>query len=78
MFAEIPGACKDDVDIYVTEDTLRISVHTNDVKFYREIILPARVNPKTATATYKNGVLEIRLKKTSNKEIFGGQKIFVK
>ena len=78
VFAEIPGACKDDVDIYVTEDTLRISVHTDNVKFYREIILPARVNPKTATATYKNGVLEIRLKKTSNKEIFGGQKIFVK
>jgi len=78
VIAEVPGAHKDDVDIYVTEDTLRISVHTDDVKFYKEIMLPGRVNPKTATATYKNGVLEICLKKTSNKEIFGGQKIFVK
>lgn len=78
VIAEVPGVCKDDVDIYVTDDTLRISVHTDNVKFYKEMVLPARVNPKTANATYKNGVLEIRLKKTGSKEIFGGQKIFVK
>ena len=78
VIAEIPGAYKDDIDIYVTEDMLRISVHTDDVKFYKEIVLPTRVNPKTATATYKNGVLEICLKKTGSKKAFGGQKIFVK
>jgi len=78
VIAEVLGARKEDVDIYVTEDTLRISVHNNDLKFYKEIMLPAKVNPKATIATYKHGVLEIRLKKTSDKEIFGGQKVFVR
>lgn len=78
IVAEVLGAGKDDVDIYATEDSITISIHTDDLKFYKEIPLPARVNPKTATATCKNGVLEIHLKKTSDKKIFGGQKVFVR
>jgi len=31
--------------------------------FYREVQLPEKVNEEMATASYKNGVLEIRMKK---------------
>mgnify|MGYP000365482948 CR=1 FL=1 len=78
IVAEVLGAKKEDVDIYVTKESLTISVHNENVKFYKEIALPAKVDPKTAVARYKNGVLEIYLKKTKGKSLFGGQKIFVK
>ena len=32
-------------------------------KYYKEVELPSEVDPKSAKANYKNGVLEIRLKK---------------
>jgi HSP20 family protein len=34
--------------------------------FARTLSLPARVEPEKATATYKNGILEIRLPKLEN------------
>jgi len=78
IVAEVLGIKKEDVDIYATEESLTISVHDENMKFYKEIALPAKVDPKTAVARYKNGVLEIYLKKTKGKSLFGGQKIFVK
>ena len=78
IVAEVLGAKKEDVDIYVTKELLTISVHNENVKFYKEIALPAKVDPKTAVARYKNGVLEIYLRKTNEKNLFGGQKVFVK
>ncbi|MBS7613189.1 Hsp20/alpha crystallin family protein [Candidatus Bathyarchaeota archaeon] len=32
-------------------------------KYYKEIELPEKVDPKKAKSTYKNGVLEVRLPK---------------
>jgi HSP20 family protein len=78
VIVEVLGAEKDDIDIYATEESLTISIHKDDIKFYKEIPLPARVDPKTAVATCKNGVLAVHLKKTTDGKLFGGQKVFVK
>ncbi|RLF10715.1 MAG: Hsp20/alpha crystallin family protein, partial [Thermoprotei archaeon] len=40
-----------------------ISVDTERRKYYKEVKLPARVKPDTAKASYKNGVLEVKLEK---------------
>ncbi len=65
VVAEMPGVEKEKIDIKVTEDgkTLIISASNEDRKYYKEVDLPAKVDPLSAKATYKNGVLEVKLKK---------------
>ncbi|MEM2645721.1 MAG: Hsp20 family protein, partial [Desulfurococcaceae archaeon] len=38
---------------------------------YKEVELPSKVEPSSAKATYKNGVLEVRLKKLCKEESKG-------
>jgi HSP20 family protein len=70
VVAELPGVEKDKVDVKVTEDgkTLIISASNEKRKYYKEIELPARVDPSSAKASYKNGVLEVKLKKIGKGE----------
>lgn len=73
---------KDDVEITATEDVLTIrgeirrqeeteehNYHRAE-RFYgtfaRTVSLPVKVEPEKATATYKNGILEIRIPRTEN------------
>lgn len=63
VVAEIPGVEKSDINLYATENTLTIKVDTPQRKYYKEVDLPAKVDPKEAKSTYKNGVLEVDLKK---------------
>jgi HSP20 family protein len=57
------GVDKEDIDLRLTENCLTFSVDAVDFEWYDELKLPARVNPKSARASYKNGVLEIKVKK---------------
>ncbi|NHV06890.1 MAG: Hsp20/alpha crystallin family protein [Thaumarchaeota archaeon] len=63
VVAEIPGVEKSDINLYATENKLTIKVDTPQRKYYREVDLPAKVDPKQSKSTYKNGVLEVDLKK---------------
>jgi len=63
VVAELPGVEKEFFQINATEDKLTISVNTPKRSYYRELSLPAKVDPKSSAASYKNGVLEVRLKK---------------
>lgn len=73
VIAEIPGVDKEKIDLKVTEDgrTLIIKASNEDRRYYKEVELPARVDPSSAKATYKNGILEVRLKKVSREESRG-------
>ncbi|RLI09151.1 Hsp20/alpha crystallin family protein, partial [Candidatus Bathyarchaeota archaeon] len=51
------------IDLSCTERELTISVDTEKRKYFKRLELPAEVDPKSAKASYKNGVLEVRLKK---------------
>ncbi|OYT52097.1 heat-shock protein Hsp20 [Candidatus Bathyarchaeota archaeon ex4484_135] len=73
VVAELPGVEKEDIDLSCTEKELVISVDTEKRKYYKRLDLPAEVDPKSAKASYKNGVLEVRLKKT--KPVGKGEKI---
>lgn len=76
IVAELPGVAKDGINLRTTEEHLTISVDTSKRKYYKELALPARVDPKSARASYKNGVLEVRLRKLFEKG-FRGDRVFV-
>ncbi|MEM1611812.1 MAG: archaeal heat shock protein Hsp20 [Desulfurococcaceae archaeon] len=73
VIAEMPGVEKEKIEIKVAEDnkTLIISASNEKRKYYKEVELPSKVEPSSAKATYKNGVLEVRLKKLGKEESKG-------
>jgi len=73
VVAEVPGVEKDDINLNASERKLIISVDTPQRKYYKEVDLPAEVDPKSTKASYKNGVLEVVLKKVG-----GGKGVRIK
>jgi HSP20 family protein len=65
VVVELPGVEKTEIKLHGTEDSLEISVDTPNYKYYKEIQLPAIVQVREASSTYKNGVLEVVLPKAS-------------
>ena len=63
VLAELPGVEKSDIKTTISEDTLTIKVETPTRKYYKEVQLPAGVDPDSSKASYNNGVLEITLRK---------------
>ncbi len=75
--ADLPGLTKDDVNVEITDDAIKIRGERRQEKeedeegyyrsersygsFYREIPLPSGVNRDEANATFRNGVLEITM-----------------
>jgi len=68
VIAEVPGVDKKDINLNASERKLIISVDTPQRKYYKEVDLPAEVDPQSAKATYRNGVLEVTLKKIGKGE----------
>lgn len=68
VIAEIPGVDRTDIHLDATENRLDIGAH-NDLRNYSERVeLPVKVDPHSAKATYRNGVLEVKLKRVEPKE----------
>lgn len=63
VLVEAAGYKKENVKINLRDQRLILSAETSDRKYYKSLNLPKRVIPETLQVTYKNGVLEIRLKK---------------
>jgi len=75
--ADLPGLTRDDVNVDITDDAIKIRGERRQEKeekeegyyrsersygsFYREIPLPSGVSPEEAHATFRNGVLEIAM-----------------
>jgi HSP20 family protein len=75
VVAELPGVEKSEIKLHGTEDTLDISVDTQQYKYYKEIQLPAKVKVREAKSTYKNGVLEVVIPKVEAAKNPKGEKI---
>ena len=71
VVAELPGVEKKDIKLRATHVRLTVSVDTRNRKYYKELDFPVRVYPRSASAVYKNGVLEVRLRKTAEKMLSG-------
>lgn len=63
IVAELPGIEKSDINLDSTEKILIISVSTEKRKYYKKIDLPAEIDPASATASYNNGILEVKVRK---------------
>ena len=63
IIAEIPGVGEDGVTVNLKGDILEISAAGKNRTYYKEILLPVKVKPETLSHSYKNGVLEVRIKK---------------
>jgi len=61
VVAEIRGVSKENIDVKVLEDKSTLVIKAPG--YYRKIRLSSKVNPLTAKAHYKHGVLEVVLKK---------------
>jgi HSP20 family protein len=76
VVAELPGVAKENIDLSGTEAGLTISVDTPSRKYYKELELPYEVDLENAKSTFKNGVLEVTLRK-KKKEKPKGRKLKV-
>jgi HSP20 family protein len=63
VVAELHGVKKEDIEIHATQCKLTLSIDTLQRKYYRELPLPDAVDPESALATIRNGILQVRLKK---------------
>ena len=63
VYAEMPGVSQEDIRLDLKGDILDISAQSGDRKYHKEVLLPAKVKPETLESSYKNGILEIKIKK---------------
>ena len=68
VVTELPGVEKDDIKLESTDRALKIRVDSVKRRYLKELELPHMVDPRTAKATYKNGVLEVRFAKSDEKK----------
>ncbi len=71
VLAEFAGFKRESLRTHVKNQRLTLSAEALDSKYYKSLNLPKRVNPNTIRTKYKNGVLEIRLKKAIEEEAIG-------
>jgi HSP20 family protein len=61
---ELPGVSEGEIEIDVQDDILSLET-TGEHRYAKELLLPAAVDRTTLKQTYKNGILELRLKKAA-------------
>ena len=59
VIVELPGVSKDDVNVKTTESKIIITAEGNDRNYSAERDLSVKIKPKTASAKYRNGILEL-------------------
>jgi len=74
VIAEVPGVDKSDISLSCTEKKLTIYVDSEERKYFKDVDMPYNVESESAKASYKNGVLQVILKKKKEEE-FKGDKI---
>jgi len=68
IVAETAGFNQETFKITVKNQKLTLSAKAKDRRYYKSLNLPKVVIPNIVRTTYKNGVLEIKLKKAAKQE----------
>ena len=68
VVSELPGVEREDIRLEATDRVLKVLVEAAKRRYFKEMELPHLVDPRTARASYKNGVLEVRFSKSEQKQ----------
>ncbi len=68
VIADIAGFNPDTFKINVKDQKLVLSAKAKDRRYYKSLNLPKVVIPKVSHTTFKNGVLEVKLKKAAKEQ----------
>lgn len=68
IVAEVAGFNRESLKIRVKNQHLTLTAGSSDRKYYKSLNLPMEVIPSNIRTAYKNGVLEIRLKKANEEK----------
>ncbi len=63
VIAELPGIEETDIHLEVKDDILALTAEAKDRKYSKEVLLPSSVDAESMESLYKNGILEIKLRK---------------
>lgn len=64
VIAEVLGVAEEDIKIVLTDRVLSIKVKVGDEeKYFKNILLPSKVDHSSLKSSYKNGILEISIMK---------------
>jgi len=64
--AELPNAKESEIRLKIENNTLTISTEASANKYHKQVKLPAAVIKDIIESNYKNGILEVKLKKVKN------------
>ena len=67
VFVELPGVEKEKVKLDVADDSVEIRTD-DEKKFYKMIYLDTTIDPDSAKASYKNGILTLELDKKEKRK----------
>jgi len=68
---ELPGVDKENIELIVEKNLLTLSATEATRRYHKKLQLSSEVDPETAEATYRNGVLDVvldKVKKAKTKE----------
>jgi len=63
VMAELPDVEENQINLNMDNNTLTISTDTPDRKYYKKVELPDPVQKDSIESSYRNGILEVKLKK---------------
>lgn len=61
--AEMPGLDEGDIKLDLKDDILEIVAQSGDRKYRKEVLLPVKAKPENMMSAYRNGILEVKIKK---------------
>ena len=68
IMAELPGVEEKDINLKIEKDTLTISTETPARKYHKEVKLPTPVEENSLESKYRNGILEVKLRKARDSQ----------
>lgn len=63
VLAEIPGVNEEGITVAIKGDLLEISAISKNRKYRKEVLLPIKSKQENISYSYKNGILEVRIRK---------------
>jgi HSP20 family protein len=66
IIVELPGVEKENIQLQLTERELALEAKSEDRVYKTQVQLREAVEPESAKATYRNGILEVRMKLRGN------------